>query len=111
MAVFNYWCENCNCGAKVSQQNFQVNKSEEEENVPEICPNSEHLEMKLMGQEMSGGYAKFSAMTPTQKKEVLKKRSRAHYQKEIKEKKLNMNRELGLDDNGKFNPPKSRKIY
>ena len=59
---------------------------EEEEEIVEYCPNNEELELKLMGQEMSGGFAKFSAMTQEQKKEVLKKRSRAHFQKEIKEK-------------------------
>lgn len=83
MAIYNYWCPNCTCGAKGSKRDFKVQKEEDEKDEIETCPNDESSEMKLMGEDMAGGYLATSAMSREDKAKMMKKRSSAHFKKEI----------------------------
>lgn len=88
---YNYWCQNCNCGASGANRNFQITKDDSEKDVLEYCPNHELSDpMKLMGEASFGGIGKFQSMTPIQRQEVLKKRSHEHFNREIREKRTHM---------------------
>lgn len=83
---YNYWCENCTCGKIGKERDFIVEKSESKENRKEFCPNDSKLLMKLMGVKTHGA----KIMDKTQRVSALKKRSKDHYNREIKEKKAHM---------------------
>lgn len=87
MSCYNYWCINCTCENKdiKGKRDFQVEKPESKEKRKERCPVNGSV-MKLMGQKMYGG----KTMDKETRIKSLKKRSKDHFNKEIKERKVDM---------------------
>lgn len=86
---YNYWCVDCNCENKEkhsSYRNFVIEKPESKEKRKEPCPNNPKLKLKLMGMLTYGG----TTMSKEERIVSLKKRSKDHFNKEIKEKKEHM---------------------
>jgi hypothetical protein len=94
--VYKFWCTNCTCGLdkKGSERDFEFELEEGTEGEELICPNIDEdklsedtAPLKLMGEKMFAGYLKTSNYTPQQKRQMLKKRSSQHFQKEIRDRK------------------------
>ena len=86
MSSYNYFCTNNGCPNEDRRRSFVVSKDPSQKDEIELCPFCE-TELKLLGENVSGGYMKINSMTPEQRKVVLKKRSNQDYIKNIKEKK------------------------
>ena len=90
---FNYCClEGTVCGQK---SNVVITKDESLEDQEESCPMC-GKPMKHIGFVGHGGVAKFANMTPNERKQVLKKRSHEHFNREVKEQKREMLKASGL---------------
>lgn len=81
MTKYNYCCINDDCE---ETQNFHIIKEEEDGDIPEYCLTCKE-ELKLMGEVPYGGIGKFKMSSPNEKRQILKKRSREHFQKHIKD--------------------------
>lgn len=93
MINYNYCCLNENCDNKKNQL---IQKEEKEERRPEYCIDCGEI-MKLLGFVPAGGIGKFAGMTPTQKHQVLLKRSREHFaagKDNIKDRKHALNQQF-----------------
>ena len=94
--TFNYYCLN-STGCS-NRKLVQVQKTREEEAEEENCPEC-NKPMKLVGEHAGGGYLTFGSLTPDQKRAVLAKRSREHFNREIKERKHVMDKTaFGVSD-------------
>lgn len=89
----NFCCVDCTCGK--TNRNFVINTTEEKANKEVfLCPNSEaELPLKLMGMELSYSSIK---MTAQQQSSALKERAHLDYEKNIKERKIDMHKKSGL---------------
>lgn len=83
---YNYWCVDCTCGLSGKERDFIIDKPESKENRIEKCPNNPKLKLKLMGVKTYGA----KIMDKNERISSLKKRSKDHFNKEIKEKKQAM---------------------
>ena len=81
--TFNYWCQDCTCGAKGAQRDFEIDKPESKAKRKEICPNN-GSPMKLMGQKVTI----LKSMDKDTRIKSLKKRSKDHFKREIAEKRV-----------------------
>ena len=99
MVNYNYYCIGCTCGAKEKDTTFIIEKETKTNDLFELptdeerCPINDSV-LKLMGQNLAGGFAKFASSSPDERREVLKKRSHTHYKKEIQEKVRESDRDL-----------------
>lgn len=83
---YKYWCQDCDCGLIGSQKDFVIEKEESQEERVEKCPNNKKKKLKLMG---SFSYPK-TTMNKEQRVESLKKRSKNHFNRVVKEQKVDM---------------------
>lgn len=92
MIHFNYWCQDCNCGAIGKQQNFIIDKCREDEDKPSKCPNNKSKTLKLMGEQMNAVALRFSGKLTSKEDKIaaLKKRASDDYKKNIHERKVEM---------------------
>jgi hypothetical protein len=94
-----FWCRDCDC-------QFNGNKNylnlEVEEGSSEVlnCPYSKNKPLKRMGTKCSTSIAKFSGklLDKSQKKSLLKKRSKDDFKKEILERKKQMWKDSGISE-------------
>jgi len=77
MVVYNYFCTHEDCESK---ENIKIQKEEAHKDMEEKCQVC-GKPMKRIGLVPSGGHAKFSSMSPEDKRKTLTKRSDAHFQK------------------------------
>ena len=92
MIDYNYWCPNSECPNPDKKHRFVIRKSEDDTS-DELCSFCNNP-LKRIGQKLSGGYLKIGSMTPSERKQVLKKRSNEHFEKEIKQKKEYIDKNL-----------------
>lgn len=78
MSSFNYWCPNTsgNCNSRKLVV-IQHDANDKEKHFCESCGTV----LKLMGENISGGYTKFASLTPEQKRKMLLERSKKHNDK------------------------------
>ena len=84
MPRYSYKCPTCEEIREVFHLISEVN-SPSEETVKQITCQTDGVLMKQYFGDMSGGYKRMSGMEPEQRKEILKKRSHEHFEREIKE--------------------------
>jgi hypothetical protein len=100
MTAFRYFCVNSEC------DNFVVDKIIEKESIShgmlqtpveeeELCDTCGQP-MKVVGYIQTGGYLKTSAMSKEEKQVMFKKRAHEHFEKKIKDKKIEMIRKSGV---------------
>ena len=85
-----FQCTDENCG-KVLQDKFKW----DDDLTPVICECGQEM-FELLRDEVPGSpaYLKFSSMTPEAKKSMLTKRSHDHFNREIKERKHQMQKDM-----------------
>ena len=95
---YNFYCVNCDCSNKDkhhNQKTFVIPMTEEEKEENDIaCPNNSEVVLKCQGYSPTWGLNKFDSLTPDQKQQVLLKRSRDHYKKNIAEERHEKNKAL-----------------
>ena len=98
MKNFNFYCIDCDCKNKDlshKERTFVIPMTEEEkEGGDVICHNSEKSILKCQGYIPTWGIGKFNSLTPDQKQQVLLKRSKEHFKKNITEDKYEKNKSL-----------------
>ena len=86
MGKFNYWCEHCTCGLSGKARDFVIDKPDSKEKRAEYCENNPKKKLKLLGFSFSIS----KTMDKETRIKALKKRSKDHHNREIKEKKAAM---------------------
>lgn len=89
---YNFICTNDDCENKFV--NVAIVKEEGDEKADCLyC----RKEMKVMGEVMYGGIGKFNSLPAAEKKKMLLKRSHNHFNRFIKDKKEQYNKNFNLD--------------
>lgn len=101
MIKCNYWCLDCDCGKK-PRDTIVIEQNDEDAKDSFVvgCPFSESEKpppLKFAGTSHVGGLAKFASASMEEKSRILKQRSRNHFQKEIKERKHQMENDVKKD--------------
>ena len=95
MVNFKYWCFTDECFVKDLKNGYIIEKEESEEHKEERCPDCGEI-LKLAGR-VAPGVLKFNSMSPQEKSQVLKQRSKVHFQKDIKERRTDLNSRQNLN--------------
>ena len=107
---YNYWCSECTCSKQYKgDKRYIIIKTDltfsEEEQEKRYCPykledTSDNVDgikpLKLMGVK-SNVIGSFSSKNKEEKQQILQKRSREHFNKEILERKVELNRKAKDD--------------